>query len=110
MSKSCANLIKVFSPLIAATATFALSAGQVVRTRSSRHGHLPARGNHAAVARKTHLPRLFSFPEPPLVSSCMALDAAKGERHDAGVGWSPSTNDADFLAAPFVDQIRRISC
>jgi hypothetical protein len=38
----------------------------VVPARSSRHGHLLARGNHAAVARKIHLSRLFSFPEPPL--------------------------------------------
>jgi hypothetical protein len=38
----------------------------VVPARSSRRGHLLARGNHAAVARKIHLSRLFSFPEPPL--------------------------------------------
>ena len=63
-SKSCASSIKVFSPLIAATATFDLKAGLVVPARSSRHGHLLARGNHAAVARKIHLSRLFSYPEP----------------------------------------------
>jgi prophage antirepressor-like protein len=38
----------------------------VVPARSSRHGHLLARDNHAAVARKIHLSRLSSFPEPPL--------------------------------------------
>jgi hypothetical protein len=42
----------------------------VVPARSSRRGHLLARGNHAAVARKIHLSRLFSSPEPPL--SCLA--------------------------------------
>jgi hypothetical protein len=40
----------------------------VVPARSSCHGHLLARGNHAAVARKIHLSRVFSFPEPPLSS------------------------------------------
>jgi hypothetical protein len=38
----------------------------VVPARSSRHGHLLARSSHAGVARKIHLSRLFSFPEPPL--------------------------------------------
>jgi hypothetical protein len=38
----------------------------VVLARSSRHGHLLARGSHAPMARKIHLSRLFSFPEPPL--------------------------------------------
>jgi hypothetical protein len=38
----------------------------VIPARSSRHGHLLARANHADVARKIHLSQLFSFPEPPL--------------------------------------------
>jgi hypothetical protein len=46
---------------------FRLEGRAVVPARSSRHGHLLARGNHAAVARKIHLSRLFSFPEPPLL-------------------------------------------
>ena len=75
-SKSCANSIKVFSPLIAATGAFALKAGLVVPARSSCHGHLLARGNHAAVARKIHLSRPFGFPEPPLVASQLGSKAA----------------------------------
>ena len=42
--------------------------------RSSRHGHLLARGNHADVAGKIHLSHLFGFPEPPLIfyySECL---------------------------------------
>lgn len=38
---------------------------------SSRHGRLLARVNHAAVARKIHLSRLLSFPEPPLSAIAM---------------------------------------
>jgi hypothetical protein len=65
-SKSCASSTKIFSPLIAATGAFAFNAGLAVPARSSCHGHLLARGNHAAVARKIHLSRAVSFPEPPL--------------------------------------------
>jgi hypothetical protein len=41
-SNSCASSIRVLSPLIAATATFALKAGLCRRARSSCHGHLLA--------------------------------------------------------------------
>jgi hypothetical protein len=52
----------------------------VVPARSSRHGHLLARGNHAAVARKIHLSRLFSFPEPPLSTPSVWLMAGMAAR------------------------------
>ena len=45
---------------------FSLECRAVVPAWSSCHGHLLARGDHAAVARKVHLSQLFSFPEPPL--------------------------------------------
>ena len=45
---------------------FRLECRTVIPAPSSRHGHLLARGNHAAVARKIHLSRLSRFAEPPL--------------------------------------------
>jgi hypothetical protein len=75
-SKSCASSTKIFSPLIAATGAFFLKAGLAVPARSSCHGHLLARGNHAAVAWKIQLFRAVSFPEPPLVASQLGSKAA----------------------------------
>jgi len=44
----------------------------VVPARSSRHGFLLARGNHAAVEKEIHLSRLFSFPRPPHIAMVRA--------------------------------------
>lgn len=64
-SKSSESSIRVCSPFITATATFALNAGLKVR-----RGRL-ATVFHALAAscrrwQKIHLYRLFSVPEPPL--------------------------------------------
>jgi hypothetical protein len=53
-------------PLDRGNGHLCLECRTVIPARSSRHGLLLARGNHTAVARKTHLSQLFRFPEPPL--------------------------------------------
>jgi hypothetical protein len=53
-------------PLDRSNGHLCLECRTVIPARSSRHGLLPARGNHAAVARKIHLSQLFRFPERPL--------------------------------------------
>jgi hypothetical protein len=58
----------------------------VVLARSSRHGHLLARGSHAPMARKIHLSRLFSFSEPPLMTVSVAVPSQGGRGHHGAGG------------------------
>ena len=54
-----------------------ITLSSLIPARSSRHGHLLARGNHAAVTRKIHPSQLFSFPEPPLFVKAYPAETAE---------------------------------
>lgn len=71
---SCDMVSRVFSPLIAANATFALKAGLWFR-RTRLVIVAPVHGNHAAFRPKIHLYPLSRFPEPALPATSQSFYA-----------------------------------
>src|SRR5882762_8904034 len=67
MSNSCANSDSVFSPLTAASATFALKAGVWFRRARLLIVSPDSRANLARRQAETPLIALFRFPEPALL-------------------------------------------
>jgi hypothetical protein len=90
-----------------------LKAGLVVPARSSCQGHLLARGNHAAVARKIHLSRVFSFPEPPLSERQRIAIHRDGDTHLRGqLGLKPCftpsrSPQSNGISEAFVNTLKR---